>query len=113
MVIHYALSRSLVETHTLVNGTLSTHLLDLEAAAVSHGEVIAASLEGVGTVSERALVGAQVVPTLSDLTSVLLGAVAGVSSGLLSEEGSSCESGNELHAERCLTKRTKWIVAKK
>jgi hypothetical protein len=100
MVSDQTFSWTALGERTLVDGTLSTHLLDLEAAAVSHGEVIAASLESVSTVSERALVSAQVVPALSDLTSVLLGAVAGMSSGLLSEKGSSCESGNKLHVER-------------
>lgn len=87
--------------HTLTDGALSTHLLNFEATAVSHGKVVTACLQGIGTVSERALVSAQVRRTLSDLTSMLLRAVTRVSSGLLGQEGSSCESGDELHIGRC------------
>lgn len=64
---------------------------------MSHCKIIAASLQGVGTVGERALVGAQVCCALSDLPSMLFSTVTRVGDGLLSKEGGSCEGGDELH----------------
>ena len=97
MVNLFLLGKLLVRGHTLIDRTLGAHLLDLEAAAVSHSKIIAASLQGVGTVGERALVGAQVCCTLSDLTGMLFSTVTRVGGGLLSKEGGSCEGGDELH----------------
>lgn len=100
MVSQFLLGEFLVSRHTLIDRTLGAHLLDLEAAAVSHCKIIAASLQGVGTVGERALVGAQVCCALSDLPSMLFSTVTRVGDGLLSKEGGSCEGGDELHTGR-------------
>jgi hypothetical protein len=97
MVSQSLLGQFLVFGHTLIDSTLGAHLLDLEATALSHGKVIAASLQGVGAVAERALVGAQVCCSLSDLPGILFSTVTRVGDGLLSKESSSCESGDELH----------------
>jgi hypothetical protein len=97
MVSQSLLGEFLISGHTLIDGTLGAHLLDLEAAAVSHGKIIAASLQCVGTVGERALVGAQVCCALSDLPGSLFSTVTRMGDGLLSKEGGSCESGDELH----------------
>lgn len=102
MVSQFLLGQCLILGHTLIDSTLGAHLLDLEAAAVSHRKVIAASLQSVGTVGKRALVGAQVCSTLSDFPGILLSTVTRVGNGLLSKEGGSCESGDELHTEGCL-----------
>jgi hypothetical protein len=102
MISQSLLAYSLVSGHTLIDRTLGTHLLDLEAAAVSHGKIIAASLQCVGTVGKRALVGAQVCCALSDLPGSLFSTVTRMGNRLLSKEGGSCEGGDELHTGRWL-----------
>lgn len=77
---------------------------------MGHGKVIATSLQCIGTVGERALVGAQVRRALSELPRMLFSTVSGMGSGLLSEESSSCKSGDELHTEEFVEKESECTV---
>ena len=61
-----------------------------------HGKVVTTRLERVRTVSQRTLVVGQVGSAFSNLLCILLGTLAWMSNGLLSEQRSS-EDGSELH----------------